>query len=82
MSNIRQQLLELVAERLETAPDIIERAETLADHGDSLAFIDLISEVEQKLKIHISNEELEQLNSFHDLVRIVGEHTGSACATS
>ena len=82
MSNIRAQLMQIVVERLETAPDVIERAEALADHGDSLAFMDLISEIEQQLKIHISNEELELLNSFEDLVRIVEQHTGSACATS
>jgi len=71
MKNIKEQLRDIVAERLEMEPQEVDKADRLEDHGDSLAFLDLISEVEKVFDIRISNEELDKLTSFSDLVVVV-----------
>ena len=73
MSKVKLELIHLVTDRLQIAPEQVEQIDKLYDFGDSLAFLDLISEVEQVFKIRISNEQLEKLNSFNDLVTTV-EH--------
>lgn len=71
MKNIKEQLRDIVASRLEMDPAEVYKAERLEEYGDSLAFLDLISEVESTFKIQISNDELEKLTSFADLVDAV-----------
>ncbi|RQP22225.1 acyl carrier protein [Piscinibacter terrae] len=71
MKSIKEQLRDIVAERLEMEPDAVDKADRLEDHGDSLAFLDLVSEVEKVFDIRISNEELDKLTSFADLVGVV-----------
>jgi acyl carrier protein len=71
MKNIKEQLRDIVATRLEMDPAEVYKTERLEEYGDLLAFLDLISEVESTFKIRISNDELEKLTSFADLVDAV-----------
>ena len=67
---MEQKLKELIAENMDVNIDDIKRESSFVeDFGvDSLEMVELVVELEQKLNLIITNEELATVKTFGDLV--------------
>jgi acyl carrier protein len=70
--NAAQTVRRLAAERLEVPAARLDAANSLRDAGiDSLAAIDLIVAIEERLSISFPERDLESIRSFDDLAAAV-----------
>jgi len=70
--NAAQTVRRLAAERLEVPAARLDAATSLRDAGiDSLAAIDLIVAIEERLSISFPERDLESIRSFDDLAAAV-----------
>jgi acyl carrier protein len=70
--NATDTVRQLASERLELPAERIEAAATLREAGiDSLAAIDLVVAIEERLGISFPERDLESMRSFDDLASVV-----------
>lgn len=74
MSSTMNEVVGVIAEWIDVAPERVIQASTLADlEIDSLGLIDIIFELEKKLTIEIPDKLLSDVASLADLVRVVDQ---------
>ena len=71
--NITQELTNLVAKTLKVAPDQLRpEADLVTDLGaDSLAVVELMMALEERLGVRIADEEAEGVRTFGDALSLV-----------
>jgi len=70
--NATDTVKQLAAERLDVPAERLQAASTLREAGiDSLAVIDLIVAIEERLGISFPERDLESMRSFDDLASVV-----------
>ena len=73
MEDITQELTNLVARTLKISPDLLRpEADLVTDLGaDSLAVVELMMALEERLGVRIEDEEAERLRTFGDALTLV-----------
>ena len=73
MEDITQELTNLVARTLKISPDQLRpEADLVTDLGaDSLAVVELMMALEERLGVRIEDEEAERLRTFGDALTLV-----------
>ena len=73
MEDLTQELTNLVARTLKISPDQLRpEADLVADLGaDSLAVVELMMALEEKLGVRIDDDEAEGLHTFGDALALV-----------
>lgn len=77
---IRDRLLRIVSDHLGVEPEkVVDEAHLMHDLGaDSLDAIEIAMELEEQFRIEITDDDLEQVSTFGDLVGLVERTTGAA----
>ena len=69
---IRERLKELAVENLDIDPDQIDRDSKISDLDiDSIDLVDFIMIIEDEFSIEFSDEELDEIESFADIVSLI-----------
>ncbi len=69
---IRERLKELVVENLDIDPDQIDLDSKISDLDiDSIDLVDFIMVIEDEFSIEFSDEELDEIESFADIVSLI-----------
>ena len=69
---IRERLKELAVENLDIDPDQIDLDSKISDLDiDSIDLVDFIMTIEDEFSIEFSDEELDEIESFADIVSLI-----------
>ncbi|MDU5504163.1 MAG: phosphopantetheine-binding protein [Anaerococcus vaginalis] len=69
---LRDELIELVKENLDVDEEDIDFEKEITDYGiDSIDMLDFIMAVEDKYDIEFSDDELDEIEKFSDLISLI-----------
>lgn len=69
---IREELIELVKENLDINEDEIDFEKEITDYDiDSIDMLDFIMAIEDKYDIEFSDEELDEIEKFSDVISLI-----------
>ncbi len=76
MQNIRQRVIEIIAEELgREQSDVKDDASFVDDLGaDSLDTVELVMSFEEEFEVDIPDEDAEQMRTVGDAIRYIEEH--------
>jgi acyl carrier protein len=74
MQSIEEQVLAIVEREFGIPPGRITADSRLHDHGDSLDWFSLLSELEEAFGIEISDDQSRQLVTVEDLLGLIRSH--------
>lgn len=78
MSDIKDQVVEIICEQLDVKPEDVNESKTFTDDlgADSLAIVELVLALEEKFDVKIPDDEVDKIKTVGDAVSYVKTHTG------
>jgi len=78
MSDIKDQVVEIICEQLDVKPEDVNESKTFTDDlgADSLAIVELVLALEEKFDVKIPDDEVDKIKTVGDAVSYIKDHTG------
>ena len=78
MSDIKDQVVEIICEQLDVKPEDVNESKTFTDDlgADSLAIVELVLALEEKFDVKIPDDEVDKIKTVGDAVSYIKTHTG------
>jgi acyl carrier protein len=78
MSDIKDQVVEIICEQLDVKPEDVNESKTFTDDlgADSLAIVELVLALEEKFDVKIPDDEVDKIKTVGDAVSYIKTHAG------
>lgn len=78
MSDIKDQVVEIICEQLDVKPEDVNEAKTFTDDlgADSLAIVELVLALEEKFDVKIPDDEVDKIKTVGDAIAYIKTHAG------
>jgi acyl carrier protein len=78
MSDIKDQVIEIICEQLDVKAEDVNEAKTFTDDlgADSLAIVELVLALEEKFDVKIPDDEVDNIKTVGDAIAYIKTHTG------
>jgi acyl carrier protein len=78
MSDIKDQVVEIICEQLDVKPDDCGEAKSFTDdlQADSLAIVELVLALEEKFDVKIPDDDVDKIKTVGDAINYVKQHAG------
>ena len=76
MSDIKDQVVEIICEQLDVKPEDVAEAKSFTDdlQADSLAIVELVLALEEKFDVKIPDDEVDKIKTVGDAINYIKNH--------
>jgi acyl carrier protein len=78
MSDIKDQVVEIICEQLDVKPEEVSEAKSFTDdlQADSLAIVELVLALEEKFDVKIPDDEVDKIKTVGDAINYIKTNAG------
>ncbi len=78
MSDIKDQVVEIICEQLDVKPEDVAEAKSFTEdlQADSLAIVELVLALEEKFDVKIPDDEVDKIKTVGDAINYIKNHAG------
>jgi acyl carrier protein len=77
MSDIRDKVIEIVVDQLDAKPEDVDESKSFTEdlQADSLAIVELVLALEEKIDVKIPDDEVDKIKTVGDAIEYIKGHT-------